>query len=363
MAVGVIDEKDDDKEPPLVVVDEAEREAHEAKAAKAFKEDQDPDDSEEVEAGDTRLGRGRDDSEEEVAARGNETEEQRKERNRKNKRDKKARQIQAIERDRRERDFLLGRLEKVEKENVTLKRGQVTTQVMTVDGRIAQIEDQLRQANDLMAQAVDAQAGQDVVKITEIRDTLNGQLTQLKGYKEHLKGGGQVSGAEEEPNSRQAAPPRQTDPQIAARSQKFQGDLLWFDPKARDPDSAVVYAMDMALNKEGRFDPRGPKYWAELQRRVKAALPHKFEDADDLDDDDDDTPEPTPAKQRNAKGGGPRMPAGDRGGSSGGQTFYISKERKQALMDHGLWDDPKMRAKYVKKFKEWDEAHAPRQGR
>lgn len=355
------EEEKEDKEAPLIVVEEADRAAHEAQGREDKSQRDDDDDGDE---GDERLGAGRGETEEDVAARGNETEEQRRERNRKNKRDRRARQNAARERDQRERDFLLTRLERVERENNDLRKGQATTQIMTVDGRIQQVRDQLAEANRLMGEAVEANAGADVVKITEIRDELQGRLRQLEGYKEHLKNGGAVSGANketrEQPDAqRRNAPP--PDPEIATHSRKFQDRLGWFDPRGNDPDSAVVYAIDVALGREGRLNPRTAKYWTELEKRVKAALPHRFEtDDDDLDDDDqsDDDPQERP-RNGSKKGGGPRIPTGDRGAKNG-KTFYISKERKEALQQAGIWDDPKLRQKYVQKYMEWDEANAPR---
>jgi hypothetical protein len=344
-----------DEEPPLIVVEGSEAEAK-AAAAKELADDRDDADDGD---GDERLGQGRDVTEDDVAARGNETDEQRRERNRLNKRAKKLRQQQARERDQRERTYLEQRNDTLERRLIALEKGNATTQVMAVDNRITQVQEQIRQANDLMAQAIDANAGADVAKISDIKDQLNEQLRVLQGHKQKLSQGGEAGGGgTDEPARRQQQAPPPKDARIAQHSRQFQDNLVWFDPRAQDTDSAAVYALDVALSKDGRFDPRTPKYWKELERRVRAALPHKFEELDDDADEVDD--DPPPAK-RNSNGG-PRMPSGgDRGVKNGGSnTFYLSPERKQALVDAGVYNDPKLKAKYIKKFREWDEQNTAR---
>ena len=36
------------------------------------------------------------------------------------------------------------------------------------------------------------------------------------------------------------------------------------------------------------------------------------------------------------------------------KEVYISPERKQALIEAGVWDDPVLRQKYVKRYAEYD---------
>ena len=36
------------------------------------------------------------------------------------------------------------------------------------------------------------------------------------------------------------------------------------------------------------------------------------------------------------------------------KEVYISPERKEALIEAGVWDDPVLRAKYVKRYSEYD---------
>lgn len=356
-----IDEKED-QEPELVVIEEGSAE-HKA----SLEEQGDEDDSDH---GDERLGKSETTEEERQLygrRREGETDDQYRDRRRNERKLKKDNRKAAIKRSQTELRFLESRNEQLERQNMEfqqrlskVEQGQAETQAITVDGRISQAESQLAEAKQLMAAAVEAQNGEDVVKCQEIISHLDGQLRGMKAYKQHLAKGGQPVGEEAaKPEQRQPSriqPPKH--PKVAANSQAFQEKLDWFDPTGKDPESATVYAIDSALAKDRRFDPTSTKYWAELERRVRAALPHKFEEVDDADDLDDESEEreSTPAKGR----GGPRLPSGRQGGTKGSNTFYLSAERKQALVDKGVWDDPKLRKKYITKYREWDQQNAGR---
>jgi hypothetical protein len=360
----------EDREPDLVVIEEG---SVEHKALQEREEDADEDDADHGEdGGDERLGKSETAEEDRQLygrRRDNETDDQYRDRRRAERKQKKANRQAAISRNRTELRFLESRNEQLERQNMEMDRRlkdvegvTAQTQAITVEGRIAHTEAQLAEAKTLMAAAVDASNGEDVVKCQEIISHLDGQIQQMKAYKAHLTKGGkttpakQESGTEERRQPGRVQPPK--DPEIAKHSQSFQERLGWFDPKGRDPESATVYAIDTAMAGSGRFDPHTPKYWRELERRVRAALPHKFEDAeDDLDDADGDEPD---ERAEPAKGRGPRMPSGRQGGAKGGNTFYLSAERKQAMVEAGVYDDPKLRKKYITRYREWDQQNAGR---
>lgn len=379
--VVVEDEDGPDKEPPLTVIEEGSPE-HQAIQRKAEVDDDDDgpaDDAAEVEGdADERIGSGREPAEGQRRIQGrrqeSETDEQYRERRRKERKQKKANQRAARDRSQTEVRYLDARNDQLERQNVELnnrlkavEQGQGQNQALLVDNRMEHLKAQLAQADELMAAAVTAQNGEDVVKCNQIRDHLNRQIGQLETYREHLARGGKVpgrqtggdgegEGAQPRPQVRQAP-----DPKVASNSRAFQERVEWFDPKGRDPESATVFAIDVALSKDKNYDPRTKKYWDELYKRVKAAMPHKFEagddpEDDDLDDDLDD--EPAPRRQQNGGGGGPRMPSGNRGSAAGNNNFILSKERKDALVEAGVWEDPKLRTKYIKRYRDYDKAKA-----
>ena len=63
-------------------------------------------------------------------------------------------------------------------------------------------------------------------------------------------------------------------------------------------------------------------------------------------------------KKKRVARGGPAVGSGkEHAPASTRKEVYISPERKQAMMDHGVWDDPVLRQKYVKRYMEWDRAN------
>lgn len=93
------------------------------------------------------------------------------------------------------------------------------------------------------------------------------------------------------------------DPRMVAEYRKFQARNPWYDLVGRDVDSARVQKIDEGLFAEGTFDPNTPEYFSELDKRVRRALPHRFEDDEDM---------PNSSRRRN----GPPV-NGNRGGSGG----------------------------------------------
>lgn len=49
----------------------------------------------------------------------------------------------------------------------------------------------------------------------------------------------------------------------------------WYDPAGRDADSRLVLSLDDDLVREN-YSPEDADYWAELDRRVRLALPHRY---------------------------------------------------------------------------------------
>jgi hypothetical protein len=90
------------------------------------------------------------------------------------------------------------------------------------------------------------------------------------------------------------------------------------------------------------YDPTSPDYWSELRKRAARRLPERFGQSKE-------------AKEPRAPRGGPAVGSGkEHAPSSTRKEVYISPERKQALIEAGVWDDPVLRAKYVKRYAEYD---------
>jgi hypothetical protein len=322
---------------------------------------------------DERVGAGRDVEAGDENDDDDEERERKREANRRAKLEKKARQKAAIERDRREKAYLIERNESLEKRVAEIQRGQRRTEVGQVDQHISSLEANIAQANTIIGQATAAQSAEDVAQATQIKDDLMEKLRQARAYRQQMlqtvqreqqqaqeNGGGQQQ--QRRPQNGQTPAPSQ---ELVRQAGRFGKRHAWFDPSSGDEESSVVLALDHALTREGDYDPETPEYWAELERRASKYLPHRFkkaaastedEDDDDLDDDDDEvTP---PARGKAPARGGPRMSNGGGTAAGGKKVYRISAARRSELEKHGLWDDIKVRNRYIKKFQEWDAENA-----
>lgn len=306
----------------------------------------------------------------------NETAEQRQERRRNERKAAKQRQIAARNRDKAELNFLRAELDRVNMRQNNLERGHLVTQAQSIENNISYLEQNIRKADEIIAQGVDGQNGEDVVKATRIRENLVKKRDQLIVARSRLQEAGRSNGEDRQPSRREPVQ-NQPNPLVVAEFQRFIQRNDWFDPQGKDQDSAIVLAIDNALTNEGEHDPSTPAYWKELERRVKKQLPHMFDGSNVDDEDDEDLDDPEPREQRRSAGngqgsrrqapqrrsGGPRMPSNAGGGGGAPKTFYISAERKQAMIEAGVWDDTKLRNRYIKQYQKWDAANASRDGR
>lgn len=320
MAENTLKEQDEDQEEQLIIVETPPRAA------------ESPDDDDE----DDRAPAARvDDATTEPEG---ETESEReaiRERRRQEKLERKARRDEAIRRDKLEMDFLRKRNDDLERRLTAQEQRSVQVDLNTIDAEIARARQEKDMAERVIAKAVAAGNGEDVAQAMRYRDAAAQREQQLAYQKQQ----------------RMTAPPAAApedgglDPRVKRLANKFMTDHQWYNPAGDDEDSAVVIALDQVLAREG-YDPTTPDYWDELTDRVRRRLPEKFAAASR----DDPPPPRTPR-------GGPSVGSGrDQNAPAGARQreFYISPERKQALIDAGVWDDPVLRARYVKKYAEYD---------
>jgi hypothetical protein len=132
---------------------------------------------------------------------------------------------------------------------------------------------------------------------------------------------------------------QQIDDVTMSFAKEFLEENTWYDPQGRDEDSAIVLAIDQSLAREG-INPQTEEYWDELRSRAAKRLPEKF-----------GKPEKAPRAAR----GGPAVGSGrEHAPASTRKEIYVSPERKAALIEAGVWDDPVLRMKYVKRYAEYD---------
>jgi hypothetical protein len=287
----------------------------------------------------------------------------------KEKLERKERRDKAIARDKLEMNFLRHRNEELERRMMAQELRSQRQDHYTIEQRIAEAEDDARLAEQVIAKAVAEANGDDVVKAVKLRDEAVEKIRQLQGYRDKL--------AKE---SKQPKEKQKVDPQVAAFAQEWMSKNSWYDSQGRDLDSRLVLAIDQSLVDEG-YLPKTAQYWKELDRRVRAKLPYRYhdkrtqsEDEDESDDYalDDDEPLETRRAKRQTNDEDGRSQSRPKKGPAVGQSsesvsgavkkreIYISKDRKEALIQAGVWDDPVLRMRYVKRYQQWDKDNSSR---
>lgn len=293
-----------------------------------------------VEEVDERVGHEEDDDENAVEG---ETVEQKRER----RRGERKRRRENDSRMRREVNFLRQRNEQLERQfsqtNARLDRQETAT----IDSRINGIDSQIRQAESIHAQAVEQQDGKTATEALRIKDELIEQKRQLTESKARPQ--------RPQPQQQATSAPR---PDVQEQANAwFKRNEDWFDPHLNDEVSHLVKVMEDRLSREGRLDPGTPEYWDELDRRVAKRFPDLAER--DADDDDDQGDRPAP-KGKNSqpppkkKPSGPRFSVGGRERALGKNEVFINAERRRALEEAGVWDDPVTRERYLKAYQTYD---------
>ena len=281
-------------------------------------EEQDEDDEDDDE--DERLAQSDDDHEEEISA-------------------NKRRRLKRKEVRKRARESTQQELRLVREQNAELLRrlqaleGNALQQNEAgLDQRLNQTMQEIQQAEYVIAKATEAGNGDDVVAAMRIRDEAIQRANQLQQTKE------QLSQAREQHGQPVA------DTRVTSLAQQWMQANPWYNPQGTDEDSLITNAVDVALTKEG-YDPSTIEYWEELTHRVAVRL---------------GTNQPAPkAKAEPARRKGP--PIGntrEHAPVSTRREVFVSPERKQAMIEAGVWDDPVQRQRYLKAYQAYDNGSA-----
>jgi hypothetical protein len=251
-----------------------------------------------------------------------------RERRRKEKADRKDRRDQAIKRDKTELDFLRKQNEDLEIRVRAQEQRAHAVDISGFDQAIEQAKQDASRAQNIMADAINSGNGDDAAMALQYRDEAIARANNLSFRKQQAS---QTSYTPAQP---------QMDDRVRANAQKFMSDNPWYDRHGRNEDSAIVLVIDRALAKDG-YDPKNEDYWEELKNRVSRRLPERFTGKD--------------AKAPRSPRGGPNVGSGrEHAPSSTRKEVYISEARKKALVEAGVWDDPVLRNRYVKRYVEYD---------
>jgi hypothetical protein len=259
-----------------------------------------------------------------------------RERRRLEKAERKDRRDKAITRDKTEMDFLRKRNDELERRVGAQEQRAHVNDLNSYDVQINAARNEAEMAERVIAKAVDAGNGADVTQAMRYRDQALQKAQQLAFAKQ---------------NAAQRATPAAPgiDDRTMRHAQEFLSENKWYDAQGRDEDSAIVLAIDQGLMRDG-FDPQTEDYWDELRHRAARRLPERFEKTTRKGD--------APAREERAPRGGPAISSGrEYAPSSTRKEVYISPERKQALVDAGVWDDPTLRQRYVKRYAEYDKTN------
>lgn len=278
--------------------------------------DDDSDDGDEDE-GDERLAESEDDSEDEITSGSKSNRDRRKKRREMQRRAKEAaeRKIQLLERQNAE---MLQRLAAIEGHTQNAS-------AQTLQQRIAAKQREIQQAEMIIAKATEAGNGEDVVSAMRIRDQAIAEAQQLSTAAQQF-----------EAQRQQATQPR-VDPNVVNYAKQWMDANPWYDPSGRDRDSALTKAIDNELAAEG-FDPSSRDYWEELTARV----------ADALGEGETKPKRKAPPTGRTRE----HAPVSTK------KEIYVTPERKQAMIEAGVWDDPVLRQRYLKAYQAYDTGSA-----
>lgn len=271
---------------------------------------------------------------------------------------------------REERDFLVQQVNEMRQRLSQVEGNALELHTMTVDSRLSECLNDAEQAERLEIAAREAKDVEGELQARRIREKASSQAGLLKNEKERL------ANAQAQRKTQPQSAPVPGAEEIASQAAQFRANKPWVqfaqNGAPLNAESAVALSIDHALNKEGKFSQRDPAYWRELDKRVKAALPHMFQPAssdqeDDVDDDEEDlevvetTPKPLPRAAKPAAAvPGKKGPAV---GSSGRQQNAVqggsrlSADRVAALKEMGVWEDPKSRAEWIAEYRKYDKEH------
>jgi len=250
--------------------------------------------------------------------------------------------------------LLRTRNEQLEREHsrrlAAMETRQTQSDVLAIDGRISQAQSNIREAENLYTEALKKNDAESATEALRVRDELRDGLNQLRGAKQQT-----VRGAQTRQQQANQSPPM--DPAIISRAREWASERPWFDPKLGDEYSAITHAVERTVFKEGRLDPRSDEYWDEVDRRLAKRLPERYQDATEEDDDRE-----PPRRNGNGRvnGNGPRKASGPTIKVGGRERtlkrgeVFIDEDRKAAMIEAGVWDDPKLREKQLKAYQKYD---------
>lgn len=276
--------------------------------------------------GDDRLAQSDDDHEDDVTSSSNNRDRRRK-----------RREIQKRARDaaQRELEQLRNTVAVLSQRVAATESHAVATNVQTLEQRLAQAQAEVQQAERVIAAATEAGNGNDVVTAMRIRDEAIANARELANAKTQFT------------RSAQQASQPQVDPNVVNYARQWMEANPWYDANATDRDSALTKAIDNELAREG-YNPASRDYWEELTARV----------ADALGETDSGTSAASTSAAKPRRKAPPTGNTREHAPTSTKREIYVTPERKQAMIEAGVWDDPVRRQTMLRAYQAYDNSSA-----
>lgn len=223
--------------------------------------------------------------------------------------------------------------EKAERKFAEFEGFNRSNTVADVDRRLEQTQRDIAAAERIHAEAIKAGNGDDAVQALRIRDNILSRQRQLFGIKQQF--------SQQPPiEAPQPAGPSMPEP-VQRFAEAWMAENPWYDPRSGDEDSVAVTQIDAQLVREG-FDPSTREYWEELTDRASEYFA----------ENDKSSANGSGKTRRKAP------PTGGRGSHAPSSTrkneVRVTPERKAAMQEAGVWDDPELRAKALKAYRDFD---------
>lgn len=230
---------------------------------------------------------------------------------------------------------------------------QMQQQIAALSGK--SINSEIAQLDSVIKQAVDAYGyyKQQIEEGTKVADgrivaEATEKMLQARHAAEHYNNIKKQFVA-----SRNRPPP--IDARVQQLTSRWMSDNSWYDPSGSNVESRLAKVIDDSLVQEG-FNPSTEAYWNELTKRCNTLLQKSNVQTREKVYNKNMGGEKSSVGQKRPKS----IVAGSGTGSAaakGNGSYRLSAERREALTEAGLWDDPKLRAEAVKRYKEYDAAN------
>lgn len=244
----------------------------------------------------------------------------------------KQRQKEIMKKTRDENAALLRELQEAKQRLAALETRNVQNDALTAEQRYNAALQQVQVAEIQLKEAFDTGDGEKAIKAQRLREQAMRVAYEADDLRKRLNN----------PQLQQNTP--SLDSRTESYAQQWMRENPWFNPAGEDEDSIVARAIDEAWAREAQrqgISPASEQYWDELDARVKRRLGKSEQPVD-----------------RQRRKGPPVTGRGESGSrASTSEKFFLSAERKQALVQAGVWDDPEKRKQYIRRFQEYDRAN------